>query len=351
MFLLADKIKKMERQLVKAHLRQGRQLRPPFSINVEPTNYCNLKCPICPHGSIPPPEREKGMLTLQAFDRILDRCHPTVKTMALYLHGEPFLNPQLPEMASKAYQAGIAVSIYSNGLILKSHQVEQAIHAKPRVLLISMDLISPSGYMHYKGEDSFIKAADQLNMIADVCSRTKSRTRLILRSIYNGESEEQIAAFLDKWTHVKGIKEIQISCLFPWPKKKDADILSGKMAKRGKECSQIWNAVNVLWDGRVTPCSFDYEASYVIGNINTMSLKEIINSPQARYFRKMHILGKKENIPMCSDCFIPKFQNSVVPVKSGKYVNMSDEEKENLIQHIKSLKFSPLQDFPVEAPL
>lgn len=345
-------LRRLERRFVRAYLRWGKQKRLPASVNVEPTNICNLACPVCPHGAarfgmIPPLKRSRGYMSLDTFNNVLKSCRPYVRNMALYLHGEPFLNQDLAEMSRRAKNDNILVTIFTNGLLLSEDRLAKVLSTEPKSINISMDIISRSGYKRYKGEDLFHKACEQMYMAASFFSKSAFKTKLILRAIYNGESRKTVVSFLDRWLSTPGIHGIQITHAFPWPRRKDADILCNRItANKDIECPQVWNALNICWDGTVTPCSFDYDAEYSIGNIHENSLEKILNSPSARHFRRMHILGRRERIPLCNHCLFPRFHIDIATVYRAQYARMNSDKKEDLLGRITSLKFSPDKDFP-----
>jgi radical SAM protein with 4Fe4S-binding SPASM domain len=283
---------------------------------------------------------------MATFEKVLEGCRPSIRAMSLYLHGEPFLHPDLHEMAGRARDEGISTTIYTNGLIVREEQLIRVLRAEPRLILVSMDLISRSGYLTCRGGDFYRKASDQLRMMASVFVRLKSRTRLVLRSIYTGENGEEVSEFIDAWYNTGGISEIQIGSRFPWPKRIDADMLTGKIVDDRAECPQVWNALNVCWDGTVTPCSFDSDASYPLGNIHDAPLNDLLNSREARHFRKMHILGRREQMEMCAHCLLPKFNHEIVILRSGTTQRMDPEKKKALADRVMRLKFSPRRDFP-----
>lgn len=108
--------------------------------------------------------------------------------------------------------------------------------------------------------------------------------------------------------------------------------------------------MNVCWDGTVTPCSYDSEAECPIGNVNTDPLDAILNSPAASHFRRMHVLEKREQIPLCRGCVLPRFSMEIVTVRPKRYSGMTAEEKAELLEHIAKLRFSPAGDFAASAP-
>src|SRR5205085_1639884 len=63
----------------------------PMNITIEPTNYCNLRCPICETGA-GKLNRKSEHMSLAAFRTIIDKIAPTTNTLMFYFMGEPFLN-------------------------------------------------------------------------------------------------------------------------------------------------------------------------------------------------------------------------------------------------------------------
>lgn len=342
-------LKKWEKRLVKGYLRNGQQKKPPMSVNVEPTNFCNLRCPICPHGfaggSSSTFTRKQGYLSVDTFETILAQCKQSVRMIALYLHGEPFLNPDLPEMAACARERGLSVNIFTNGMELSQDALKQTLEARPRSLAVSMDLISRQGYLRFKGKDLFYEACENMDTILKTFEQSKSKVKLTLRTIYGGETKQQVEAFLDRWLQ-KPVHSIQLTHPFPWPRQKDADILSNRVTSdKDAICPQVWNALNIFWDGRVSPCSFDFDASYIIGNILEDPLDVILNSKKARRFRKLHILGKREKIAICRNCMLPRFRFDIITIKRNEYLKFGPEQKDTLLERVLRLRFSPVMDF------
>ena len=73
----------------------------PFSISIEPTTSCNLRCPECPSG-LRQFSRNTGMLTLDLYKKIVDQLKDHLIYMILYFQGEPYLNPQFFEFVRYA---------------------------------------------------------------------------------------------------------------------------------------------------------------------------------------------------------------------------------------------------------
>jgi sulfatase maturation enzyme AslB (radical SAM superfamily) len=88
----------------------------PPSLQLEPTNYCNLRCISCPQHHM---QRPKGHMGFSLFEKIInDAAGIGVKRVHLYLHGEPLLHAEIVRMIAYIKSRHIGVSIFTNGMML-----------------------------------------------------------------------------------------------------------------------------------------------------------------------------------------------------------------------------------------
>ncbi|ABA88140.1 glycosyltransferase [Syntrophotalea carbinolica DSM 2380] len=95
-----------------------RALAYPFMLQIEPTNACNLGCPLCPVG-----RNELGRSTehmsLATFQGIVDDMADHLQFLLLWDWGEPFMHPQLPEMVAYAAARDIRTMTSTNAHFLE----------------------------------------------------------------------------------------------------------------------------------------------------------------------------------------------------------------------------------------
>ncbi|MFH0781128.1 MAG: SPASM domain-containing protein [Pseudomonadota bacterium] len=347
--MLPDSLYILKQRILHGYVLRGIQNKKPMSVNVEPTNACNLSCSICPHGSQKIVDAQEnraiGFMTMDTYREVLNGCGENIKSMALYLHGEPFLNENLGEMVNLAVKRGIGVTVFSNGMSLNiDTKVEELLKQGPVSLNISMDLISRRGYEILKGFDGYNKACDNFSTIAALFARKTGTSQLSLRSIYQGESRKEIRAYLEQYLKTSGIGAVQVTHPFPWPGNKDANILAGKLTMDNYlVCPQVNNALNICWDGTVVPCSFDNNATYPVGNIHSATLDEIFNNKKVRYFRRSHYLGKRREIPLCKYCELPRFVINIITIRRDEYLKLGKTDINDLITRISNLNYKPSQ--------
>jgi MoaA/NifB/PqqE/SkfB family radical SAM enzyme len=85
----------------------------PVFVQIETTNHCNLKCPICPAGGLGF-KRSKKHMSLEGFKSIIDDMRDYLLFIVLWDWGEPLLNPDLPDMTRYAAEHDIKTVASTN---------------------------------------------------------------------------------------------------------------------------------------------------------------------------------------------------------------------------------------------
>ncbi len=128
----------------------------------------------------------------------------------------------------------------------------------------------------------------------------KQRTpHVILSIIVMEDTKDELREFGDFWK-ARGADEILFKPFVTWggqttdfvhlAASEERDLLQSHL--RAHPCRFLWESVVVAWDGRVVPCCFDYNATMVMGNLNTQSLGDIWNSEAYVRLRREELEGK-----------------------------------------------------------
>ncbi|MFC1993395.1 radical SAM/SPASM domain-containing protein [Chloroflexota bacterium] len=122
-----------------------RRLRPwswPLHIHVELTNYCNLKCKVCPTG-IGRLARRPAAMEPTLFERLMNEVGPYLLTASLWGWGESLLHPQFADILRILQNRGVTTFISTNGQNLDDEKIVQAlIKYPPTYLIVCLDGIT-----------------------------------------------------------------------------------------------------------------------------------------------------------------------------------------------------------------
>ncbi|MFC1705803.1 radical SAM/SPASM domain-containing protein [Planctomycetota bacterium] len=111
----------------------------PLYMQVEITNYCTLRCPVCPTG-IGALRRKRGALDPELFARLIDEVGDYPLVMSLFSWGEPLLHPDLPRVLEIARRCRAVTLLSTNGQNLDDEGVQDALlRHPPDYLIVAID--------------------------------------------------------------------------------------------------------------------------------------------------------------------------------------------------------------------
>lgn len=288
----------------------------PFSMGIEPTTNCNLRCPECPSG-LRSFTRPTGNLTEEVFRKAIDQMNDYLIYLTFYFQGEPYLHPKFPELVSYASGNGIYTTTSTNAHYLSDENARKTIESGLNRIIISIDGSDQETFEKYRVGGSLEKVIEGTANLVQWKHRLKSKTPQILFQFlvvrHNEHQVEEIKA-LGKQLKVDGVifKTAQIydfengSPLMPKTSKysrykQNSDGTWSIKNPLDNHCWKMWHSCVMTWDGKIVPCCFDKDASHEMGNIQESDFREIWNSEKYRLFREK-ILQSRKNIEICKNC-------------------------------------------------
>lgn len=125
----------------------------PFSYAVDVSGACNLKCVFCARiqGGFEPPA---GFMSPADYRLVLDKIRresPLTQGVTLFISGEPFLHPRLPEIIDYTNQQGLASFLAAN--LSFDLDFGPIIAARPTYLRIGLSGTGPAYELAHAGGD------------------------------------------------------------------------------------------------------------------------------------------------------------------------------------------------------
>ncbi len=299
-------------------LRKSFRWGLPYSLSIEPTNICNLKCPECPsgNGSL---NRNKGHISINTYTQIIDETYPYLLNLFLYFQGEPFINKQIFELINYASKKNIYTATSTNGLFLSLNNSYEIIKSGLDKLIISVDGTTQQVYEQYRVTGKLDKVITGIKNLVSVKNQLNSKTPFIeLQFLVLGTNEHQKDDFLLLGKKLKvdstKLKTAQIydykngSKFIPqnnkysrYKKQGDKYILKNKLKNN---CYRLWNSTVITIDGEMLACCFDKDAKYSFGNVNKNSILELSNNNKFNEFANI-VLKNRKQIDICTNCITP----------------------------------------------
>ncbi len=283
-------------------------------IYIEISNICNLQCSFCPVV-----ERDKKVLALHDFERILKQAKPLTKEVCLHLMGEPLAHPEIDKVLELTEKYQVPVQLTTNGfnidrrqeLVLASKSIRQINFSlqsyrdnfpdrdiKPyleKVVRFSSQaqLLRPELYINYRLWNLGESGKAQLENEA---------IYLYLEEFWNISIERKVLVENIKSKRIWNKVYLHFDSRFDWPS------LSYPHQGNLGRCHALTSHIGIHADGTVVPCCLDKEAIINLGNILDQDLEAILQSERAIKMRE----GFKQGVlveDLCQRCsYINRFK-------------------------------------------
>lgn len=299
----------------------------PAILTIEPTNLCNLRCPLCITGS-GDMERPGGQMSLETFGSIMDKMGDDLFFLLLYHQGEPYLNRHFLEFVRLAKEKNIYCTTSSNAHYFSDDIIHATIDSGLDSMIVSLDGVTQNVYEKYRVKGELDKVLHGVRRFMEIKKERRTKTPVIaLQFLVMRHNEHQLTAVKKIARELKVdrllIKNIEVHTVeearewLPEDERYrryefDGESLKVKNAEK-QSCPRPWTSIVINWDGNVVPCCFDKNGEYLMGNINTAtSIEKIWTGQPFRQFRQQ-LASDRKSIPMCRNCnqgmgsFIPAF--------------------------------------------
>ena len=296
--------------LIEFQLRFARRVvsGSPYEWEIDTTNICQLKCPLCHtgRGSI---HRDQGVMDYELFTQVVDQIKHSCLWLTLYSWGEPFLNQRIHEFIEYAHKEKIATIISSNlNKPLTPEITEQVIRSGLDVMIVSLDGVTQDVYEIYRINGRLDRVLDNLRMFdqkkRELCSKTPHIEWQFIVMKQNEHQLEEARALADElgvdslvfkkvdFPHGEG----DIAIAEQWlprqhPEYLREDPFHKPYREDGQACWRLWRSAVVNWDGGFAPCCYLTDKEQDFGDLNESSVKEVWNN--GKYTTARGLYGEK----------------------------------------------------------
>ena len=337
---------------IEAQLRMGRTKvwGYPYEWEIDTTNICQLKCPLC-HTGLGTVNRHKGVMHFDLFKKTIDEIKDYCIWLSLYSWGEPFLNKEIDSYVAYAHKANIATIISSNlNKPLTPDMAERLIRSGLDVLIVSLDGTTQEVYQIYRVAGYLDRVLDNLKLLAQKKREMGwSTPHIEWQFIVMRQNEHQVPE-ARRMAQELGVDTIVFKKV-DFPHGEDDPELARKWLpvstegfmrdqpfdkpykENGERCWRLWRSGVVNWDGGYAPCCYLTDAADDFGDIKTHSIGEVWNNEKYRTARGLFKEGFTPKTRVgCVTCNVyldsaaAKKRGPVIPVEVNGHVNGYKED-------------------------
>lgn len=287
-------------------------IRTPFTVFINPTTICNLRCNYCTHGKHKEELNEIGFVQKHMnYDVFLESVEQLAqfddkfKLIYMYGNGEPLCNPRLGDMIYHIRKKDITerIEFFTNGILLTPEKSLELVDSGLTQLKISIQALNSTRYKEICGVDcDYEKLIDQIKFFYENKKTCKLYIKIIdidldekdKENFYKvfGDISDEI--FIEHITYTQGTMGDYGGML-----KDEVDLYGNPLMYRNV-CTFPFYTLRIGVDGEINPCFekvFDKNL-----NIRNIDIYEYWNSKYLENLRVMHLQNDRSKHHICSTC-------------------------------------------------
>lgn len=311
--------RKQRRVRVKGH---------PYLLIIDPCNYCNLRCPLCPTG-LDDLGRPQTMLSLEHFKRYFDPFAPYLFEAYMHNWGESLLNREVYSMIEYAQSSNVGTNLSSNLVKLTSDDLDNILDCGLEYLVVSLDGTSQETYVQYRVRGDYDRVVQNLSeLLRRRNARKLKRPFIEWQYIVMRQNEHQIpeAERLAKKLGVDLLRFIPVGMPHEFTNRKETSdkwfprSYEGRVTSEGTElqfgqagkpgpCFYLYRSFVINPDGGVSPCCVVYRQHRDFADLTQHESIDVMKIYNNEFYRSARgLFNSRENLPhvptVCDACDI-----------------------------------------------
>ena len=275
----------------------------PIHLDIETTNACNLKCPMCPRtvqalGKV-------GYMDFGFYKRLIDQGAANgLCSVKLEYLGEPLLHPDIAKQIKYAKDKGIIeVMFNTNATLLTEEMSRKILGAGLDSIFFSVDSPRREKYNKIRVGADFDRVVDNIKKFVEIKNEggyKHVQTRVSM--VVMGNPKEELEEYKKFGFKALGVDLVGYGEFIDYSTEEDK---YPEYYNPNFVCAQPFQRMFIMWDGVVTPCCVDNKRRYSLGNAKKEKLKDIWHNEKYRKLRDAHIAGKYYEVDICRKCYVP----------------------------------------------
>jgi radical SAM protein with 4Fe4S-binding SPASM domain len=277
---------------------------PPLEVFIEPTNYCNFKCVICPQAA--GLKRQKGFMGMDAFKDILAKIERAgAMKVTLHFAGEPLMNRDIFDMIKLASSKRLYTRMHTNAALLTADSSKRLLASGLDEVSFSFDDDRKEIYEKIRTNSNYDSTLANIRTFLE-CKRKAGSgkpftiiQRIIVKGINDNDLREDdyknlfLGLPVDSFNTISGHN---------WAGDMPAAGFGKPSEEKKYPCRAIWQRMAIGWDGKAFACCNEMDGKLVMGDLNKTGLMDVWNGERMVDLRKTMLSGRYDEIPACESC-------------------------------------------------
>jgi hypothetical protein len=273
-------------------------------VSIETLTTCNQKCYFCPVSIAPRPDEEMPM---DLFERIVDELtayRSTVEGVFLQSYNEPTIDRRFVDLCRQLFEARLPVAILTNATGLTPARTEELMRAGTLdYLCVNLSTIDREGYERDRGADHLTVVLRNLDFMRDKPVAKQ------MRMVVLGEMDAAHTANFEAVRHRFAGSRFTIDMHHATDRAGWLDLGLHRSeplrALGGCELmgSRPLQHLHITPAGKCILCCQDYDEKYVVGDLTSSSIGEVLEGPEmAKMRRFVYGIDEAPDDFICRSC-------------------------------------------------
>jgi len=285
--------------------RAKRETDFPIHLDIETTNICNLRCPMCPRTILIDQEAFSplGRITREDFARIIDEgtAHG-VRSIKMNYLGEPMAHRDVAWQVGYAKKKGVLdVMMNSNATLLNKKMAQDLLEAGLDNLFVSFDAISPDLFADRRAGTTIGRVIDNVYNFVKLRNSKYPHVQIRISMVMYKEKKwlEQFEGLKVMW------RDLVDAVGYGFYSERDIEQQGEFPEVPGFWCAQPFQRMFLKYNGNVTICCTDDKDEVIVGNWRNQKLYDIWNGQPYKEIRRLHATGNYYKMAICRKCYLP----------------------------------------------
>jgi MoaA/NifB/PqqE/SkfB family radical SAM enzyme len=314
-----------------AHLEIERKLRRvklkghPYLLIIDPCNYCNLRCPLCPTG-LGTLERSQKMMSFECFKNYFDPLADHLFEAYLHNWGESLLNKEVYKMIAHAQSHNVGTNLSTNVSETTKTDLQNLLDSGLEYLIVSLDGTSAKSYSKYRIRGNFDNVIGNLGELLRMRRAENKRTPVVewqFIVMKTNEHEISEAETLAKKIGVDVLRFIPVGMPYDTSDRKAVADRWFPVTVQGREyspeieqqfgqankpspCFYLYRSMVINADGGVAPCCVVYKQESDFARSPAPDIMSVWNNDKYLSARALFSSASPPNVvpTICDECDI-----------------------------------------------
>jgi len=274
----------------------------PLCLDLETTNFCNLKCTMCWRTSAIADGTFDALqhMPWDLYTSLIDQCEGDVPSLKLNYYGEPLMDLRLMDRIVYAKRHGLLdVQLNTNATLLTHDRAQRLLDTGIDGVFFSVDGHTAETFNAIRVGASFEKVLDNIEGFVTLRDQGHYNTVTRVNFVCTPENESEWPGYLAFWherVDAVGMAPVKPS----W---------GGDGHERtivpDWSCAMPWQRMIISPTGVVTPCCEDNLRQYVLGDAHHTTLHDMWHGAKLTALREAHARCAYHEIALCRGCALP----------------------------------------------